>query len=155
MNHCLFLFSTQNNLLCSIININRPLHSQEFYRNQFHISSSTQHHHQRTHIMPTKHRKCTKHRKHISATEKENHIGWGNRAWVFWEKWVTICCVWVCSVWFMGKMQGLWFSMDGLLGEEIGKETDPKGAFDLRKEWWFIAVTVVILSCDSNNGERK
>ncbi|KAJ6927437.1 hypothetical protein NC651_011478 [Populus alba x Populus x berolinensis] len=41
------------------------------------------------------------------------------------------CCVWVCSVWFMGKMQGLWFSMDGLPGEEIRKETDPKGAFGL------------------------
>ena len=45
------------------------------------------------------------------------------------------CCVWVCSVWFMGKMQGLWFSMDGLPGEEIGKETGPKGTFGLRKEW--------------------
>jgi hypothetical protein len=32
----------------------------------------------------------------------------------------------------MEKMQGLWFSMDGLPGEEIGKET---GAFGLRKEW--------------------
>jgi hypothetical protein len=39
-----------------------------------------------------------------------------------------------CCVWFMGKIQGLWFSMDGLLGEEIGKETGPKGAFGFRKE---------------------
>jgi hypothetical protein len=38
------LFSTQTNLLCSIININEPLHSQDFYRNQFPLSSSTQHH---------------------------------------------------------------------------------------------------------------
>jgi hypothetical protein len=38
------LFSTQTNLLCSIININGPLHSQDFYRNQFPLSSSTQHH---------------------------------------------------------------------------------------------------------------
>jgi hypothetical protein len=35
----------------------------------------------------------------------------------------------------MEKMQGLWFSMDGLPGEEIGKETGAKGAFGLRKEW--------------------
>jgi hypothetical protein len=35
----------------------------------------------------------------------------------------------------MGKMQGLWFSMDELPGEEIGKETGLKGAFGLRKEW--------------------
>ncbi|KAJ6977446.1 hypothetical protein NC653_029378 [Populus alba x Populus x berolinensis] len=27
----------------------------------------------------------------------------------------------------MGKMQGFWFSMYGLLSEEIGKETGPKG----------------------------
>jgi hypothetical protein len=66
------------------------------------------------------------------------------------------CCVWVCSVWFMGKMQGFWFSMYGLPGEDVGKETRPKGAFGLRKEWWLFAViaTVVILCCDSNNGER-
>ncbi|KAJ7007440.1 hypothetical protein NC653_006468 [Populus alba x Populus x berolinensis] len=44
------------------------------------------------------------------------------------------CCVWVCSVWFMGKIKGLWFSMDGLPSEEIGKETDPKGGFGLL---WF------------------
>ena len=36
------------------------------------------------------------------------------------------CCVWVCSV---------WFSMYGLPGEDVGKETRPKGAFSLRKEW--------------------
>jgi hypothetical protein len=35
----------------------------------------------------------------------------------------------------MGKMQGLWFSMDGLPDEEIGKETGPKGAFSFRKKW--------------------
>jgi len=66
------------------------------------------------------------------------------------------CCVWVCSVWFMGKMQGFWFSIYGLPGEDVGKETGPNGAFGLRKEWWFFAViaTVVILCCDSNNGER-
>jgi hypothetical protein len=45
------------------------------------------------------------------------------------------CCVWVCNVWFMGQMQGFWFSMYGLPGEDVGKETGPKGAFGLRKEW--------------------
>jgi hypothetical protein len=42
-----------------------------------------------------------------------------------------------------------------LPGEEIGKETGPKGAFSFWKKWWFFAVTVIILCCDSNNGERK
>jgi len=35
----------------------------------------------------------------------------------------------------MGKMQGFWFSMYGLPGEDVGKETGPKGAFGLRKKW--------------------
>ncbi|KAJ6862556.1 hypothetical protein NC652_039412 [Populus alba x Populus x berolinensis] len=70
------------------------------------------------------------------------------------------CCVWVGSVWFMGKMQGLWFSMDGLPGEEIGKETGLKGTFGLLwlnglPSYGFrFAVTLLILCCDSNNGER-
>ena len=153
------LFSTQTNLLCSIININWPLHSQDFYRNQFPLSSSTHTHHankaqemhktQETHIS---NREGKSHR-----VEKQSmgllcffHI---NQTICF--VWFSVkktqqtrflgkmglgllcmgCCVWVCSVWFMGKMQGLWFSMDGLLGEEIGKETGPKGAFSFRKKW--------------------
>jgi len=28
------------------------------------------------------------------------------------------CCVWVCCVWFLGKMQGFGFAVYGLPGEE-------------------------------------
>ncbi|KAJ6862083.1 hypothetical protein NC652_039041 [Populus alba x Populus x berolinensis] len=52
-------------------------------------------------------------------------------------------------------MQGLWFSMDGLPGEEIGKETGLKGTFGLLWLNGFrFAVTLLILRCDSNNGGR-
>ncbi|KAJ7009566.1 hypothetical protein NC653_000301 [Populus alba x Populus x berolinensis] len=60
----------------------------------------------------------------------------------------------------MGKMQGLWFSMDGLPGEEIGKETGLKGTFGLLwlnglpSHGFQFAVTLLILRCDSNNDKR-
>jgi len=152
---------------------NCPLHSQDFYRNQFPLSSST-HHHQRTHITPTKHRKCTKHRKHISATEKENHIGWRNRAWVccvfFTEtkqnRNQTNCFVWFLwkktqQTWFLGKI-GLGLLCMGLQCLVYGKNTGVVvfyGWVSWRRDWegngpegrLQFEKRMVILCCDSGN----
>jgi hypothetical protein len=37
------------------------------------------------------------------------------------------CCVWVCCVWFLLKMQGFWFSVYGLPGEEVDRQGRKRG----------------------------
>jgi len=143
------LFSTQTNLLCSIININEPLHSQDFYRNQFPLSSSTQHHqciiinthtsHQQSigNAQNTGNAYQQQRRKITSGGETEHgllcffHRNQTNFVWFlwkkhskpdFWEKWVwfAVCGFAVFGLWEKCKSCGfLWM---GCLAKRLGRK---------------------------------